>query len=101
MKQKSSKLRNLERNRYSILTDNLEVCYICQRPYVDIHEIYGGRNRQVSMINGFCVPLCRHHHQIVETNAYADFYFKEICQTEFEKTHTREEFMKIIGKNYL
>jgi uncharacterized protein YjhX (UPF0386 family) len=27
--------------------------------------------------------------------------FKTLCQKEFEKTHTREEFLKIIGRNYL
>lgn len=100
MKQKSSKLIKLERNRYSILTDDLESCYICKSPNADIHEIYGGRNRKVSMANGFCLPLCRHHHQVVETYAHADFHFKELCQIEFEKTHTRDEFMQLIGRNY-
>ena len=30
-----------------------------------------------------------------------DMYLKKLCQAEFEKTHTREEFMEIIGRSYL
>lgn len=31
LKQKSSKLAKLERNRFSIITDKLDECYICKR----------------------------------------------------------------------
>lgn len=100
MKQKSSKLRKLERNRYSILTDDLEHCFICGTIPVDIHEIYGGANRRVSMVNGFCLPLCRYHHKIATNSNTMALWLKEICQQKFEETHSREEFMKLIGKNY-
>jgi len=30
-----------------------------------------------------------------------DRYLQQICQEEFEKTHTREEFRAIFGKSYL
>ena len=101
MKQKSSKLAKLERNRTSILTDDLEHCYLCGCPVVDMHEIYGAGNRKASMRNGFCVPLCRHHHIQVTTTCYENSWLKMICQMKFEGTHTRDEFMAIIGKNYL
>lgn len=100
MRRKSSKLAKLERNRYSILTDDLEHCFYCGRSPVDIHEIYGGANRKVSMANGFCVPLCRHHHELVTRNEGASL-LKEICQQEYERTHSREDFMRLVGRNYL
>ena len=100
MKQKSAKLRNLERNRYSIITDDMEHCYICRKSPVDIHEIYGGANRKVSMENGFCVPLCRRHHQVVTDKASISKIFKRACQQIFEESHSREDFMKLIGRNY-
>lgn len=101
MKQKSNKLAKLERNRYSIITEDLEHCYMCKKNPVDIHEIYGGNNRRQSMKYGFCIPLCRLHHRMVTNKSSVSLIFKKACQEKFEETHTREEFMKIIGKNYL
>ena len=101
MRNKTYKLQKLENKRYSILVEDMESCYVCKSPFVDIHEIYGGRNRKASMLNGFCVPLCRQHHEVA-TNSYgANVLLKIKCQKKFEETHTRDEFMSIIGKNYL
>ena len=107
MKKKSNKLRRLEQNRYSILTDDLEHCYWCYEqdesivPKDDLHEIYGGSNRQRSMIHGFVIPLCRQHHRHVHNNKEAKEFLQRFCQITYEETHTREEFIKIIGKSYL
>jgi len=100
---KSNKQQKLEKSRYSILTNDLKHCYICYEqdesliPKDDLHEIYGGRNRTRSIKNGFVAPLCRKHHEdeiILE-------YLKRLCQITYEENHTREEFLKIIDKNYL
>lgn len=101
MKYKTSKLRKLEANRYSILTDDLERCYICYKPKNDIHEIYGAGNRKVSMENGLCIPVCRECHNILTKDANSSLILKQQCQREFEKKHSREEFTKLIRKNYL
>ena len=101
MKKKSSKLAKLERQRYSILTDDLKHCFICGAMPVDMHEIYGGGNRRVSMQNGFCIPLCRQHHQSITLSAEMSLLFKQRCQQAFEQNHSREEFMSLIKRNYL
>lgn len=101
MKLKTSKLRKLEKNRFSILTNNMEQCFICQKSPVDIHEIYGGSKRKTSMKNGFCIPLCRQHHIVVTDSKILSDIYKKLCQREFEKKHSREEFMQIVNKNYL
>ena len=101
MKNKTSKLRNLEKNRYSILTNDFETCYLCDDKADDCHEIYGGGNRKMSMVNGFCVPICREHHNIVQLNRQSNLYLKQICQRKYEETHTREEFIRLVGKSYL
>ncbi len=101
MKQKTAKLRKLERNRYSILTKDLDHCWLCGKSPVDIHEIYGGANRKTSMQNGFCIPLCREHHEVITIKNTFSIYIKEFCQQKFEETHSRNEFMNLIGKNYL
>ena len=97
IKKKSNKLAKLEKERYSILTNNLKICYICKTKKEDLHEIYGGRNRKISIKNGFVVPLCRKCHQ---NNEILQKLQREL-QKKYEKTHTREEFIKLIGKNYL
>ena len=101
MRNKTYKLKKLEKNRFSILTNDMEHCYICQSPFVEIHEIYGGKNRKVSMQNGLCVPLCHKHHEYVTLNADGSNYLKQKCQKVFEETHSREEFMKLIGRNFI
>lgn len=98
MKKKSSKLAKLEKSRYSIFTNDFTKCYYCKRQGpVDIHEVYGGSNRQRSMKYGLCVPLCRSCHSL-------DIVVRDlrvICQKLYEKDHTRAEFIQIIGKSYL
>lgn len=101
MRNKTYKLKKLEKNRFSILTNDMEHCYICQSPFVEIHEIYNAGNRKISMKNGFCVPLCHKHHEYVTLNADGSNYLKQKCQMVFEKTHSREEFMKLIGRNFI
>lgn len=101
MNYKSKKLKELERKRFSILTDNLQCCWLCGERPVDIHEIYGGSNRQTSMKHGFCVPLCRNHHIEITNNNESNKWLKQICQIKFEMNNNRESFIKIIGKNYL
>ena len=101
MKNKTSKLAKLERNRKSILTDNLERCFICGGTATDMHEIYSAGNRKASMKNNFCCPLCRKCHQTITLNYGLNLRLKMECQEKFEETHSREEWFEIIGKNYL
>lgn len=89
----------------SILTDNLDVCFVCGRRREEIHHIYYGSGRRpISDKNGFIVPLCSAHHRGihgVHFNKKLDLAIKRLCQKEFEKTGTREDFLKLIGRNYL
>ena len=101
MKSKRSKLRKLEKERYSVLTSDLETCYICGNRKQHIHEVFEGRNRQKSMIYGFCLPLCFQCHYKIHNDREMAIYYKKICQKEFEKKNTREEFIKIFRRNYL
>lgn len=69
------------------------------------HHIYGGPNRQISDKHGFWVWLRPELHNMsnqgVHFNKTLDNELKMRCQEEFEKTHSRDEFMKLIGRNYL
>jgi len=90
----------------SILQDE-KVCYFTGSPNVDRHEIYFGSNRKTSIANGFFVYL-RHDRHIADSqwatphnNRTLDLHLKRVCQRKFEETHSRQDFMNLIHRNYL
>lgn len=98
----SKKQKKLENNRFSIFTTKFDECYYCKRKIkenerLDLHEVYGGSNRTRSIKNGFVVPLCR----LCHSNEEIINILRIKLQKEYEKTHGREEFIKIIGKSYI
>ena len=90
--------------RYSIL-NNLDYCYFCGKPAECIHEVYYGKNRQISIKNGFCIGLCNYHHnmsdQSVHFNQEMNKELRRVYQEAFEKMFSHEEVMGLIGENYL
>lgn len=82
-------------------------CYITGSTYnLHLHHIYPGNSRRkISDKYGFTVYLRADWHNAsnygVHFNKALDLQLKQECQRKFEETHTREEFIKIIGKNYL
>ena len=94
----------------SILTDDNDSCYLCrlEKKFTRrecLHHIYGGPLRNTSERMGFKIPLCNKHHNMgdraVHFNRKLDLMLKRQCQAKFEETHSRQEFMKLIGRNYL
>ena len=80
-------------------------CYLCSRTTgIEEHHIYFGSLRMISEKHGFKVWLCADHHRGnngPHQRRVIDLLLKKLCQRKFEETHSREEFMKIIGRNYL
>lgn len=84
-----------------------DLCAVCGAPYASLHEVYyGTANRQISIRHGFQERLCPIHHNEPgfsnpHHNRSVDLALREKHQRLFEETHTRDEFMKLIGRNYL
>jgi hypothetical protein len=80
-----------------------EECFVCLRTEgLTTHHIYAGSRRQRSDREGLTVRLCPLCHERVQHyDTKADRILKQIGQRAFEKTHTREEFIRLFGKNYL
>ena len=81
-------------------------CYLCRRRVpTERHHIFEGSRRHISEENGFVVDLCPMCHregpQAVHKNADVARQLKAHCQYVFEQTHSREEWMRLIRKNYL
>jgi len=92
--------------RKSILTDDLSVSYLSGRPAECIHHIFGGTGRRkISEREGFIIPLTNTEHNMsnegVHFNHELDLWLKRTCQAKYEETHTREEFIRLVGRNYL
>lgn len=81
-------------------------CYICQSPNVELHHIFLSANRKLSDKYGLTVYLCHYHHQDHKQGVHhnKDLMQKlhEVGQKYFEEHHgTREDFMRLFGRNYL
>ena len=98
MKNRSKKISKLERERDKNII-KFGQCEYCHKEFkhLDPHEVYGGSNRKRSIEKGFIKKLCRKCH----SDEKIINQLKIDTQIEFEKTHSREEFIKLIGKSYL
>ena len=81
-------------------------CYICgRRTILHRHHIYGGSLRNTSEKHGAVVNLCADCHTIDRHAVHNDpdmkLWLQRTWQREFEKTHTRDEFIKIFGRSFL
>lgn len=94
MKQKSSKLAQKEKKRFSILTNDLEKCYFCHNLKMDLHEAFRGRNRQKSMEWGLVVPLCRSCHSKITIDKEFSKKLEKEARYVFIKKYSEEKFIE-------
>lgn len=98
IKKKTNKLAKLERQRDKNLT-KAGICECCGRysERLDPHEVYGGSNRKRSIKYKFVKLICPKCH----SSENKIMQLRIDTQKEYEENHTREEFIKLIGKSYL
>lgn len=103
MKNKSNKFTRMENKRFSILTNNLNQCYICKASKNDLHEIFGGCRRQVSMKYGLVIPVCRNCHTRIENNEEIKLKMKQDAEKKWLEYYNKsiEDFIREFGKNYI
>lgn len=82
-------------------------CWVCgtESNLHEHHIFFGSGLRKISEKNGFKVWLCAFHHNMSDKGVHfdkkLDKFLKRICQLTYEKEHSHEEFMRLIGRNYL
>lgn len=93
----------------SILQGDTKRCYLTGRTN-NLHRhhqhiFYGRGLRQISDREGFVVYLIPELHNMsndgVHFNRELDLRLKRECQAKYEETHSREEFIALIGRNYI
>lgn len=76
-------------------------CELCGGVSTDRHHVFMGRNRQASDRYGAVVWLCRDCHNLVHQNREVSLRLMKKEQKRLEHEMSREEFIKIFGRNYL
>lgn len=98
---KNKNIAKLERDRFSILTNDLTKCIICENKKEHLHEVFPGRNRSNSMKYGCVIPLCSKHHREIHENIELTNYYKILAQQRFIETYPYLSFIEIFKRNYL
>lgn len=91
----------------SIMQENKKICYLCDGIATEEHHcLHGTANRKLSEKYGLKVYLCHRCHRTgeyaVHRNRETDLRLIRTAQKIFEiQVGSREEFIRIFGKNYL
>jgi hypothetical protein len=85
---------------------NPNECFICKKRYgLQTHHIFNGALKKFSEKYGFLIKVCAWCHTIdkdsIHNNANLRKKLKAFAQRIYEQTHTREDFIREVGKNYL
>lgn len=94
IRKKSKRLAKLERNRFSIITNKLDECYICGNNKDELHEVFGGRNRQRSMKWGLVIPICRKCHIRITYDKDFSNNIEQQAREIFVRKYGEEKFIE-------
>lgn len=108
---KHKKKRKRKNHSPSIIqrAEDRQRCYVCmlrdgdfrEKNYLETHHVmFGQGRRSKAEADGLTVRLCREHHYEVHHDDLCRQRLCAIAQKEYERTHTREEWMKRYKKNY-
>ena len=114
LKSHTSKLIKREKNRYSIIYNDMTKCCECgsktniekneifgSKTNIEKNEIFSGAYRQISIKLGMVAPMCHTCHQRFHNDITLNLKYKVKFQKEYMKTHTLDDFIKTFGKNYI
>ena len=98
---KSKKLAKMERNRTSILTSDMEHCFVCGAKKEHIHEVCFGKNRLNSIKYGLLIPVCFNCHMKIHNDINLQDKHHKIAQKKFNEVYPDLDFVEIFKRNYL
>ncbi len=94
---------------FSVLQDDLSVCFVTGATLVAVHHIFPGNGRRkLCEKYGFLVALEPRYHNMSSYSVHAvpnaglDLHLKQKAQRYFEEHYgTRKDFISQFGKSYL
>lgn len=102
MKKRSRKLNLKEKNRYSIIYQDLTKCAECgSKIGIEKNEVFEGAYRQTSIKFGMVVPLYQKCHKRFHSDRLFNLKYKSMLQKQFMKKHSLEEFISVFKQDYI
>lgn len=90
--------------RVSQVIADMEHCYECGSPNVQVHHIFHGFARKAADRFGYVAPLCMTCHAMIHDggNKELDLRLKQLAQWHYEEhIGSRAEFIETFGRSYL
>lgn len=100
IKKRTYKLAKAEKDRKSLFTEDLEHCIICGERKNNLHEVFFGRNRLLSIEYDLVIPLCKACHEKMHSSKELQRIWHKKGQVMFEKTYPELSFIDIFRRNY-
>ena len=102
MKYRTNKQAKKEKERFSIIYRDLTKCCNCgSKIGIEKNEVFEGSYRQISIRYGMVCPFCKTCHTQFHNDIMLNLFYKVMFEKEFLKTHSKEEFIKIFGQDYI
>jgi len=102
MKLRTSKHVKAEKERFSIIYPDLTKCCNCgSKIGIEKNEVFEGSFRQISIKFGMVCPMCHNCHQLFHNDIMFNLFYKVMFEKEYLKTHSKEEFIKTFGQDYI
>ena len=106
LKEIKKKKKELESD-FCIMPKSTKYSTVRTKKYSERHEVFFSKAyRMKSIKDGLIIFLTEQDHRGTngvhgKNGRQLDIKLKKIAQRKYEETHTREEFIKLIGKSYL
>ena len=102
LKSHTNKQAKREKERFSIIYRDLTKCCNCgSKIDIEKNEVFEGSYRQTSIRYGMVCPFCQTCHSQFHNDIMFNLFYKVMFEKEFLKTHSKEEFIKIFGQDYI
>jgi len=102
LKSRTNRQAKREKERFSIIYRDLTKCCNCgSKTGIEKNEVFEGSYRQTSIRYGMVCPLCETCHTQFHNDIMFNLFYKVMFEKEFLKTHSKEEFIKIFGQDYI
>ena len=85
----------------SILTNDMDYCFLCGKPRQHIHHCMNAANPKKTEKYGLLIPVCSKCHSWIHDKDDNMKFVRQIAQRKFEEKYSRELWMEEFGKNYL
>lgn len=103
MKKVSKKQAKLEKERFSIIYQDLTKCCVegCNSTYnVSKNEVFEGAYRLLSIKYGMVCSFCENHHRKFHNDRAFNLKYKVMFQKEFVKRYGYDKFMEVFKIDY-